>query len=252
MSRRCSSSLFSAPGKIDSGNTFPPRRTPCRQPLRLVAGLGVNSAELQRPGHPVNRDNISRDAVVHPMRFGVPYHLFEALVHNILQSFVHFAFPPEAPLPVLYPLKLTDRHPPGVPQDVRNDENAFILDDFVRMRSGRTIRPLAQNPAFHAVGIATGDLVLGGSWYQDVRGMEQHLLRRLLVAAPWKFRQWFPLPVDPIHQLRNVEPLVVVQPAVNIRDADNLVPRLVHQNRRLRADVSEALNDHPATLALYA
>src|ERR1700733_511211 len=186
------------------------------------------------------------------MRFGVPYHLFEALVHHILQSFVHFAFPPEEPLPVLDPLKVTDRRPPGVPQDGRNDENAFILDDFVCMRSGRTIRPLAQNLAFHAVGIAGSDLVLGGSGYQDVGGMEQHFLRRLLVPASWKFWQWFPLPVDPINQLRNVESLVVVQPDVNIRDANDLVPRLVHQNRRLRPDVPEALNDHAAALALYA
>src|SRR5580700_8262437 len=96
-----------------------------------------------------------------------------------------------------------------------------------------------------------GDLVFGGCGNQNIGGVEQDLLRRLFVAAAWEFRKRLALSVNPVNQFWNVETFVVVEPAMDIGDSDNFIACLMHQNRGLRADVAETLNDHTATVALH-
>src|SRR5712692_10693435 len=73
--------------------------------------LGVDSAELQREGYAVNRQHVRGDAVVHAMGFSVAHHFVEAVLHDVLQALVDFAFAPEEPLSILHPFKVAHGHP---------------------------------------------------------------------------------------------------------------------------------------------
>src|ERR1700730_9815099 len=160
------------------------------------------------------------------MCFGVAYYLFETMVHHILQAFVHFAFAPEKSLAILHPFEITHRNTARIPQNVRDDKNSLTLDNGIRMRGRRPIGSFAKDLAVHARGILRRNLIFGSGWYQNIAGMEQNLLRRHFGSTARKLRQRFSLAVHPVDYLWNIEPFFVIEAAVNVRDAYNLLPSL--------------------------
>src|SRR5262249_12520695 len=146
MSRRCSSSVFSAPGEIESecsaasADGFGPR-------------LGVDSAKLQRASHAIDGDNIRGDSVVDSVRFRVAHNLVEPALHAVLQAVVPFPLAPEKALAVLDPFKVTHRDPACVSENIGNHEDSFFFDDSIGVGGRGTVRTFAQNLAIDAMGI---------------------------------------------------------------------------------------------------
>jgi len=54
-------------------------------PFILGASLRVDPPLLDGESHPINRQHISRNAIVHVMRFRVPNHIVKAVPQNRLQ-----------------------------------------------------------------------------------------------------------------------------------------------------------------------
>src|ERR1043166_3831925 len=82
-------------------------------------------------GHPVDCQHVGCRPGVDRVRVGVPAQIIETCNHGVLESLVHHIFPPKIPHSVLHPLKIGDRDPTGVRQDVRNYEDAFLIENFV-------------------------------------------------------------------------------------------------------------------------
>src|ERR1700720_1051709 len=130
ISRRCSSSDFSAPGVIGSAsmrqgrpimasrdlppqNRFPVPRN-IREACRLCLSSGIKSAFLQGVGNAFDRQHVGGNSIIDVMNFRVLYHFLEAPFDNIFQTLVDFPFAPEISLTVLDPLEITHRNAAGV------------------------------------------------------------------------------------------------------------------------------------------
>src|SRR5579863_1416856 len=212
----------------------------------------VDTAQLQRDGDAIDGQHISGDSIVDAMGLRVADYFVKTVLHNVAQAFVDFAFAPEKPLPVLHPLKVADAHAACVCQYIRNNENTLAINYFIGQRRGRAVSPFANNLRLYAMSILRGDLILYGRRQQNLAWLEKNFLRRKLCAPGGKFRQGFALRIDPINQLGDVEPFFVVERPVNIRRTNYFVAGLVHQHRCHRADVSEALHNHPRLIALQS
>src|SRR6202050_2100634 len=174
------------------------------------------------------------------------------MLHDVFQALVDFAFAPEESLAILHPFEIADRDAAGIGQDVGDHENSLVIDDGIGGGGGGTVGAFAENAGLYAIGVLRGDLILDGRGNGDGAWLEEHILRRHFGAAGGKLRQRFALRVAPVDQLRYVEALLVVERAVNIRDADDFITRRVHEHGAHRADVPEALNDHARLIALHA
>ena len=138
----------------------------------------IDASHARVIGHSVYRQHVRRGPRIDGVRVGITTQIVEARDHLVLQSLVDHILPPEIAHAVLDPLKIRDRHPAGVRQNVRNDENSLLVQDLVRGRRRRPIRPFRQHLALDPVGVLRGDLVLS-------RGRDQHVtlqLQQLLVA----------------------------------------------------------------------
>ena len=102
------------------------------------------------------------------------------------------------------------------------------------------------------VGILFGNLVFDGRGDGDVTRLKEHVARRHLRSPARKILQQLFLRVNPVDQFRHVEAFLVVKPAANISQTNNLVSRFLHQVRGHRAHISETLHDHAASLFFHA
>src|SRR5260370_29280804 len=85
-----------------SGRSEEETNTSCLQKL------GINTAELESAGDPVDCQHIGGNAVVYLVRRGVAHHFIEGIIHHVEDAFVHFAFVPVETLAVLYPFVITN------------------------------------------------------------------------------------------------------------------------------------------------
>ena len=76
-------------------------------------------------------------------RAGQPEGLVERLVHDLLELGVDDRLAPVVAVEVLDPLEVADGHAAGVAQDVRDEEDAPVVEDRVGLRRGRAVGGLA-------------------------------------------------------------------------------------------------------------
>src|SRR4029077_1712472 len=214
--------------------------------------LCVDAAQFQGAGHAINRHNICGDTIIHPVGFGVKHNLIETLLHHVLQAFIHFALAPEKTLAILHPLEVADGDATSITENVPDDEDSLFFDDWVGVGSGWAVSALAQDFAFDAVSVFRGDLIFSGSGNKNLAGMEKDLLRAHLLAPAGKIGKRLALAVDPFDEFGDVETSFVIKSAVNIRDADDFIARLVHQVGSLRADVTKTLDNDARAVTLHA
>src|SRR4029077_16751794 len=232
--------------KLSQDSDTPPR------PSRNFGPLSINPAKLQRASHAIDGHDVSGDSIVHLVRLRVANDLIEALLHHVLQPLVHFVFAPEKALAVLDPLEIADGDSARISENVGNNEDSLFFDDRVGVGSSRAIRAFAENLAIDAGSVLGCNLVLGCGGHQNLAGVEQHFLRGHFFSAAGKIRERLPLVVDPVVNLGDIKTLLVVKPAVDVGHTDDFVSGCVHQQRALRADVAESLNDGAATLAFHS
>src|SRR5437762_12595280 len=70
--------------------------------------LGINTAELEGAGDPVDGQHVGRNAVIHFVNSSKTHHFIEGIVHHVEEALVHFALPPEEALAILDPFEIAD------------------------------------------------------------------------------------------------------------------------------------------------
>src|SRR5439155_14880367 len=115
---------------------------PAHEAKQSSQTLGVNAAQLEDRGYAVDRQHVSRDAVIDLVQFCVAHDLVEGILHNVHQPLVDLALPPEESLAVLHPLEVTHRHATGVAQNVGYGEDPFRIDDRIGLPGRRCERDL--------------------------------------------------------------------------------------------------------------
>src|SRR5260370_22316765 len=115
--------------------------------------LGINTAELEGAGDPVDGQHVGRNAVIHFVHSSKTHHFIEGVVHHVEEAFVHFALPPEEALAVLNPLEIADGDAAGVAKNVRHGEDAFAIDNRVGLPSGWTLSAFPANVTSHPISI---------------------------------------------------------------------------------------------------
>src|SRR6266436_7296656 len=139
--------------------------------------LGINTAELEGAGDPVDGQHVSGDAVVHLVHTREAHYFIEGIIHDVKEALVHFAFPPEEALAVLDPFEIADGYSPGVAENVRHGEDALGIDNRIGLPSGGAICALAENLRLHLIGILFGDLVFDGRGNGDLARLEENVGR---------------------------------------------------------------------------
>ena len=160
------------------------------------------------------------------MGFGVADYVLESVLHDVFQLLIDHGFFPEIPLPVLHPLEVGGCYTTGIAKNIGNHEDSFFRQDLVSRGRGRTIRALRQNPAFHSVGVATGNLIFGGGWNeylavcdQQFGGIDRVSLRKTVNGA-------VPLVVFP--KCLDINSVFPVKPAIHLGDGNHFVTCLGH------------------------
>src|SRR5215472_9692537 len=214
--------------------------------------LGVNAAQPERRGYAIDRQHVSRDAVIDLVQFRVAHHFVEGILHNVHQAVVHLALPPEESLAVLHPLEVTHGHAAGVAQNVGDSEDPFRIDDPIGLPGRRAVGALTEDSRLDLVCIFLRDLVFNGGGDGDVARLEEYIARGHFRSPALETLQRLFLCVNPVNYFGYVESLLVVQPAANIRETDDFVAGFLHQVRGHRADISETLHHHAAARSFHA
>src|SRR6266851_6014975 len=212
--------------------------------------LGINTAELEGAGDPVDGQHVSRDAVVHYVHAREAHHFIEGIIHDVKEALVHFALPPEEALAVLDPFEIADGYSAGVAKNVRHGEDALGINDRVGLPGSGAIGALAENPRLHLIGVLFGDLVFDGCGNGDLARLEENVARGQLGSTAGVILERLLLRVYPVHHLGHVQALLVVECAADIREPDDFVAGFLHEVRGHGANVAEALNDDAAALLL--
>src|SRR5207302_1266999 len=116
--------------------------------------------------------------------------------------------------------------------------------------SGRAVRAFGEDAALHAIHVAAGDDVLGGSGNQDFAFRGQQFGGIVLLGARESVDRSVLL--AKFDESLEVDTVLVVEAAAHFGDADYLVAGFVHEQRGVRADIAKALHDDAAAFAIEA
>ena len=202
---------------------------------------GVDAALLGGVGHAVDGEHVGGDAVVDVVGDGVLEDVVEAVDHDAVEALVDFFFGPEVAHAVLHPLEVAGGDAAGVGQDVGDDEDAFLGEDGVGFDGGRAVGAFAEDAALKSTGVAAGDDVLGGGGDEYVARLgEEGVLVEGLRAGEAMDGAGAGLVLE---ELGDVDAVGVVECAVELADADDLVALLPEEIGGVGADVAESLHD---------
>ena len=101
------------------------------------------------------------------MHFCIADHIIECADHELFELLVNHGFFPEITLAVLHPLEIGSCDATGVAEDVWNDKDAFASKNLVGCGGGGAVGAFGQDAALYTVGVAAGDLIFGGSGYEN-------------------------------------------------------------------------------------
>src|SRR6185437_13583964 len=166
----------------------------------------------------------------------------EAFGHGDFETLVHHRFGPIIALAVLHPLEVRNRNAAGVGQNVRDHKDLFVFEYLIRQRRCGAVRAFAKDLATNAIGVHRGDDVFRRRGHQDF-AFEEHGFVLIHILAAGETANVACLAAM-LHQLRDVEAVLVVDGAIPLDDADDLEADGGHEFRRHPADVAESLNDH--------
>ena len=152
-----------------------------------------------------------------------------------------FSAIPEEPAEVLHPLEVGDGDAACVGEHVRQDRDAALGEDRVRLERGGPVRALGDHPRLDPVGVLGGDLILARGQDEDVAGkLEQLLVRDPVALGPVRKRAVL---LGEAPQRLDVEPACVVDTAREIGDSEHGRALGIELGRGDPAHVAEALDD---------
>jgi hypothetical protein len=102
------------------------------------------------------------------------------------------------------------------------------------------------------VSVLFRDLVFDGCGYRDIARLEEDILCGHLRPSTRKIGQGFLEAIYPFDDFRNVKAFFVVKTATDVGKADDLVSGFLHQLRRERTHVAEALHHDTAAFLVHA
>src|SRR5579863_7718 len=203
--------------------------------------LRINAPLPDGDGYAINRQHVGCDAIVDVMGLGESNHIVEGLDHDGFELFVDNRLLPEIALAVLYPFKVGRGDATGVTQDVGDDEDSLVGEDFVGGCGGGAVGAFGQDLALHAIGVTAGDLIFGGSGNQDLAFGEQEFGGIDFFGAGESGDGAVLLAM--FAERLYVDAILVVEAAIDFENADDLVAGLCHEQRGVGADVAETLHD---------
>src|SRR6266849_7405151 len=121
-----------------SGRSGKETNTSCLQKL------GINTAELEGAGDPVDGQHIGRNAIVNLVNAGKAHYFIEGIIHHVEEALIHLALPPEETLTVLHPFEIADGDAAGVAKNIRHGEDALGIDNRVGLPCGGAVCALAE------------------------------------------------------------------------------------------------------------
>ena len=84
----------------------------------------------------------------------------------------------------LNPFEIGDRHPPGVSQDVRDDEHPPFVEDRISLRRRWAIGCLGDQLRLNSVSIGRRNLVFQRRGDEDLRGQKEEILVGDVIGIP--------------------------------------------------------------------
>src|SRR5260370_32133310 len=127
--------------------------------VQVVTALGINTAELEGAGDPVDGQHIGRNAVVDLVDTRKAHYFIECIIHHVEEALIHLALPPEETLTVLHPFEIADGDAAAVANNIQHGEHALGIDNRIGLPGGGAVRTLAENPGLHLTCILLCDLV---------------------------------------------------------------------------------------------
>jgi hypothetical protein len=212
--------------------------------------LGVDAALFGGIGYAVDGEHVGCDAVVDAVSLGVGNDIIEAFGHDVVETLVDFGLGPEVAHAVLDPLEVAGGDAAGVGEDVGDDEDSLVGEDFVGHSCCWTVGAFAENLAANAIGVFAGDDVFGGCGDENVALVGEELV----LVGGFGFAEagdgsGLSAMFD---EGGDVDAIGVVKATVVLGDSDDGVALFGEEFRGVRADVAEALNDDAATVDGHA
>ena len=158
---------------------------------------------------------------------------------------------------VLHPLEVTDHDSSGVGQNVGHDDDTPITQDFVSLAGGGTISAFHDHLGLDVGRVVGADLMLQRGWDQHIYVAYQQFVVGDLLDA-WGFvslQQSLGMSRHVLVDAGDIQAVGVIQPATDVAHRYDRAAHLVHDRRRVGADVAVALHRHcrvrkPPALAL--
>src|SRR5438105_923374 len=140
------------------------------RPSNLLLGvwLWVNTTNLRGFGHARDGQHIGSQAHVTGILVGFFSDGSKRAIHNHFELLSNLFNTPEETLEILHPLEVAYGDAASIRQDVRNDYNTLLEENFVRFRSSRTISGLGNNTGLDAISVSFRDDAFGCRWDQDI------------------------------------------------------------------------------------
>jgi alkylhydroperoxidase family enzyme len=128
----------------------------------------------------LDRDDVGGDAHVDLVLDGCLQHRIERLAHLLLEPLVDVLLFPEISIAILHPLEVRRRHAAGVGEDVGDDEDAFVVQELVRVRCCRPVGAFRDDLGLDERRVVHGDLILerGGNQHVNVKTPESVVRQR--------------------------------------------------------------------------
>src|ERR1700730_17673519 len=122
--------------------------------------LWVYASHRRRVGYPLDRQRVSSQPHVDALVDRGVEDLVEGPRDDVVQLGVDLLLLPEEGLQVLHPLEIRNDHTARVGDDVRDQEDAALVKDGIRLRRDRGVGALGDEPGTDPSSILLGDLVL--------------------------------------------------------------------------------------------
>ncbi len=218
--------------------------------MRVENVLCVDAALFRGVGYAVDGEHVGGDAVVDAVSLGVGDDIIEAFGHDVVETLVDFGLGPEVAHAVLNPFEVAGGDAAGVGEDVGDDEDSLVGEDFVGHSCCWTVGAFAEDLAANAVGVFAGDDVLGGCGDENVALVGEELV----LVGGFGFAEAGDGPglSAMFDEGGDIDAVGVVEAAVVLGDSDDGVTLFGEEFRGVRADVAKALNDDAATVDGHA
>src|SRR5690606_684744 len=201
-------------------------------------------------GDPTDPLDQRRAAHIDAFRIGDLENIVERPGHDLAEPTHDLVLRPEVLLDVLDPLEVTDRHSPGVGEDVGNYEDASLAQDLVGIEVGRVVGPFDDDLGLDVRGVFLGYHPLEGSWDQQVAWKPEEVgpIDVIGVRIPLEVT----LLVHPFADVRHVETIGVVDGARDVRHGHHPTAHLGRRHGRIPAHVPEPVDRHSGSRHVHA